>query len=396
MTDYLDFLIETDAEVIAQLGFDEMASRIPGWDPIPGEIDTALIQANARIASQVRASAGIVPVGIFRYISDQFGLVPRAGSPSLVLTNWLFDDLLNHTIPAGTQLAIDPGDGSDLRTFELVLDLVESNGDGEQNDVLLQSVDLGVDNNDIPAPANVVLIDALPYVVNIVTSIDSYNGVQSETDAEFLERVVRRFALQSAAPILPGDFSAMALDVMPIGGRAIAIDGYDAVAATTGNARTITVFALDAAGAALSAPVKAQVVAYLASLREVNWLVYCADPVFFQVSVKWTAHAIPGFSTATVNANIAAAVNAYLNPATWGRPAIETLTNWTLLEGYDKVRLGELYELINRVEGVAYVDTLNLVAGAGPPAAQVADITLTGGQVVVPTTAGASVAGTVT
>lgn len=396
MTDYLDFQIETDAEVIAQLGYDEMASRIPGWDPIPGELDTALIQACARIASQVRASAGIVPVGIFRYLSAQFGLTPRAGVASLVTTTWTFSDLLNHTIPAGTQVAVNPGDGSDLRTFELVSDLVESNGDGLQTGVVLQSVDLGVDNNDIPSGAAVALIDALPYVLTIVTTVDSYNGVQAETDAEFLERIVRRFALQSAAPILPGDFSALALDILTLGSRAIAIDGYDLVANTTGNARTITVFALDVAGAAHSAPTKAAVVAYLAALREVNWLIYCGDPVFFPVSVKWTAHAIPGFVPATVNAAIVAAVTAYLSPANWGRPALETLTNWTLLEGYDKVRLGELYQVINAVEGVAYVDTLFLKAGTVAPTVEVADITLTGGQVVVPTTAGASIAGVVT
>lgn len=394
MTDYLDFEIETDPEVIAQLAFDEMASRIPGWDPIPGEVDTAILQACARLASQVRASAGIVPVGIFRYIANQFGLVPRLGIASAIVVNMDFSDTLAHTIPAGTLFAIQPTDGSELRTFSLPLDVIVPAGPGAITNVVLVSVDLTEDNNDITAGANVTPIDSLPYFVSGVSTVDSYGGQQSETDAEFLERVIRRFALQSAAPILPADFSALALDVAPLGSRAIAIDGYDAVALTTGNARTITVFALDVTGAALSSGQKADIVAYLGALREVNWLIYCIDPVFFNMSVKYTAHAIPGFSTGAVQTAANAAIAAYLSPANWGKPALETLSNWTLLEGYDKVRLGELYQILNAVEGIAYVDTLFLKAGAVLPTTEVADVTLTGGQVVVPVLA--NISGTVT
>jgi hypothetical protein len=384
VTDYLDFQIETDPEVIAQLGYDEMSARVPGWDPIPGEIDTALIQANARIASQVRASAGIVPVGIFRYIANQFGLTPRLGIAWTVQATFFYSDTAPHTIPAGTQFAIDAG-GGDLRTFALISDVVEADGDSTTGAVLLASVDLDQDNSDVLVGATIQPIDAIPYFLNTsYVTANAYGGQLAETDADFFERIIRRFALQSAAPILPGDFSALALDAMAAGGRAIAIDGYDAVALTTGNARTITIFALDANGAALSSGAKASVVSYIAALREVNWNVYCADPVFFTISVKYSAHAIPGFTPATVAATANAAIQSYLSPAKWGRPAIETLTNWTLLEGWDKVRLGELYQLLNDVEGIAYVDTLFLKAGAVLPTTEVADVSLTGGQVVVP------------
>lgn len=394
MPDYLDFEIETDPEVIAQLGFDEMASRIPGWDPIVGEIDTALIQACARIASQVRASASIVPIGVFRYLADQFGLVPRTGIPWVVVVNILASDTLAHTIPAGALWSIDVG-GGDIRTFTNPLPIVFPAGPGEVDNISLNSVDLSQDNSDVLTPMVAVIIDAAtyPYVLGGTVIVDAFAGQQSETDDEFFQRLIRRFALNTAAPILPQDFAALALDIAPIGTRAIAIDGYDAVALTSGNARTVTIVCMDRTGSPLSTTMKADILAYVANLREINWNVYVIDPVFFQVSVKWTAHAIPGFATSTVNAAIVAAVNAYLSGAQWGLPAIETYNNWTLLEGWDKVRLGELYEVVNGVEGVAYVDTLFLKAGAVAPTTEVADITLTGGPVVVPTPG--SVAGTV-
>jgi hypothetical protein len=392
MPEYLDFQIETDPETIAQLGFDEMAARIPGWDPIVGEIDTALIQAAARIASQVRASAGVVPIGVFRYLADQFGLVPRTGTPWQVICTINWDDALNHTIPAGTVWAVTVGVG-DVRSFTNAYDIVESDGDATNNNVLLISSDLAQDNSDVLVGSTVATTGTLDGNPDGIVTVEAYGGQQSETDDEFFQRLIRRFALNTAAPILPGDFAALALDVAPIGSRAIAIDGYDAVALTSGNARTVTIVCIDQTGAPLSATMKSDILAYVASKREINWNVYVIDPVFFTVSVKWTAHAIPGFATATVNAAIVAAVNAYLSGARWGLPSIETYSNWTQLEGWDKVRLGELYELINAVDGVAYVDTLNLVAGGSAPTSQVADVSLTGGIVIVP--AAGSVAGSV-
>lgn len=394
MPDYLDFEIETDPEVIAQLGFDEMASRIPGWDPIVGEIDTALIQACARIASQVRASASIVPIGVFRYLADQFGLVPRVGKPWIVLVNILASDIADHTIPAGTLWSVDVG-GGDIRTWANVAVINFTGGTGEVDNVLFQSTDLAQDNSDVLTPMtfNIIDVGTYPWINNALITVDAFAGQQSETDDEFFQRLIRRFALNTAAPILPQDFAALALDIAPIGARAIAIDGYDAVALTSANPRTVTIVCMDRTGSPLSATMKSDILVYVANLREINWNVYVIDPVFFQVSVKWTAHAIPGFATSTVNAAIVAAVQAYLSGAQWGLPAIESYNNWTLLEGWDKVRLGELYEIVNRVEGVAYVDTLFLKAGAVAPTTEVADITLTGGPVVVPTPG--SVAGTV-
>lgn len=392
MTQYLDFLIETDPDTVAQLGYDEMASRIPGWSPIVGEIDTALIQACALIASQVRASAGIVPIGVFRYVASQFGLTPRLGTAWAVVVNFLWNDTAAHVIPAGTQWAIDAG-GGDLRTFQNPADIVITTGmAGETDNVTLISVDLAQDNSDVLATglSNVQPIDAITFFANGLVTVDAFGGQQSETDEQFFDRVIRRFQVQSAAPILPQDFATLALDILAIGGRAIAIDGYDAVALTSGNPRTVTVVVLDPAGAPVSTTAKTDVAIYLASLREINWNIYVIDPVFFNVSVKYTAHAVPGYIPSQVQTAANAALNAYVNPKVWGTPQVPTATNWTLLEGWDKVRLGELYQVLNDVEGIAYVDTLFLKAGAVLPTTEVADVSLTGGPVVVPVLANLS------
>lgn len=401
MTEYLDFQIETDPEVIAQLGFDEMQARIPGWDPIPGELDTALIQANARIAAQVRASAGIVPISVFRYIATQFGLTPSLGQAAVgVASIASYDNVGNHLIPAGTQFtSTAPSTGQDL-TWQTTADALIPLGFNSIAGVPIVCLTPGVVGNGIltsgsPAAPGLYPVDALGFIsVAVFFPTATYGGFDGDTDAQFFQRILRRFSLQASAPILPIDFAILAVDSAAPGTRAIAIDGYDAVATTSGNARTVTIFTIDASGALLSPTAKSDILAIVQARREINWNIYVADPVLFQVSVKFTAHAIPGYLAADVQAAAIAALTAYLSPATWGTPAVSTLTNWTLLEGWDKVRLGELYEVLNNVDGVAYIDTLNLKAGAVAPTTEVADVTLTGGPVVLATPG--SVTGTVT
>jgi Baseplate J-like protein len=387
VTEYLDFQIETDPEVIAQLGFDEMASRLPGWDPIAGELDTALIQAVARIASQVRASAGIVPIGVFRYLAGQFGITPGAGSYATIPTTVGVNDALSHVIPAGAQFLLDAdGFGTDFRLYQNPSDFTVAAGTPltSRTGPTLIAVNIGAHENNQGGAFQAV--DSFSWMYAPSSSAASGGGVDPEDDAAFFEHIIRRFALNTASPILPADFAALALEApgVPAGSRAIAIDGYDAVATTSGNARTVTVFIVDPTGVPLSSGVKAGIVTYLAALREINWNIYCSDPVYFQMSFKVALHALPGFDPVTVQTDVFNALFAYASGLTWGKPAIPTLGNWTLLEGWDKVRLGELYEIVNAVNGVAYVDSLFLKAGAVLPTTEVADVTLTGGPVVVP------------
>lgn len=377
MADYLDFEIEDDPDVLAQLGYDEMQSRIPGWDPIPGEIDTVLIQAVARIASQVRASAGIVPVGIYRYLSAQIGLQPILSQPAHATATITVQDTLGHLIPAGTQFSVTNGAG-ELRTFQTTLDVTIPPASSTATLQQVESTQDGVYDNGIVSGAALAPIDSLGFITGAVLTQTTFGGVDVEDDQAFLERMNRRFQLMSASPVLAADYAAMALDVLPTGCRAVAFDDYSYISGSysTPVAKSIVIFAVDASGAQISAPQKAAVIAYLNSLREANFVVYMGDTTFTQVSVKFVAHCLPGYVAATVQAAAIAAVTAYISPSTWATPSFESLTNMTIGEGWNLLRLGELYQVLNDVEGIAYVDSVNLVAGASAPTTQTADVTI--------------------
>lgn len=128
----------------------------------------------------------------------------------------------------------------------------------------------------------------------------------------------------------------------------------------TDREKMVTVAVVSEQGTALSAPVKAEVDAYLQAMREVNFIVHVVDPTFTVIDVDFTVVALPGFALADLDTRATAAVEAYLSPATWAGGGEEPPT-WQVNKNV--VRYLEVAEVLNRVEGVDYVSVLTINGG---------------------------------
>jgi hypothetical protein len=128
----------------------------------------------------------------------------------------------------------------------------------------------------------------------------------------------------------------------------------------TGNARTIAVAGHDAAGNALSAPVKGAIDALLQANREVNFLVYVMDPTYSNLDVTYNVQALSGFDIVDLKARIDAAIAQYANPLTWGAP-----TGTTEWRETNIVRYFEVIQQINNVDGVDYINSVTIGINGG-------------------------------
>lgn len=160
----------------------------------------------------------------------------------------------------------------------------------------------------------------------------------------------------------------------------------------TGNERMITVVAIDESGQGVSSQLKSEIDAYLQSLREVNFIVHISDPNIASIDVDFEVVlydlAFEGADPATVVAEAVAAVQAYLNPATWGRVPDGDPKEWI---NDPVVRYLEIAQIINNIRGVNYISALTLNLTGDTPATN--DITI-GGVAPLPsagTITGASV-----
>jgi hypothetical protein len=128
---------------------------------------------------------------------------------------------------------------------------------------------------------------------------------------------------------------------------------------TFGNAREISVAAVDALGNPVSSAVKGNIDALLQSRREVNFIVNVIDPTYTQIDVTYTVKALTGYDATDVQTRVNQALSNYLSPVNWGGDFFGTgvVTEQTWVN-QTTVRYLELAQVINEVPGVDYIVSL--------------------------------------
>jgi hypothetical protein len=166
------------------------------------------------------------------------------------------------------------------------------------------------------------------------------------------------------------------------------------VAPATGVEKAVTVYVVDADGLDPGQTARDRIDADLQSRRESNFIVNVRAPGYDSVAVSFTAKAYAGWDPADVQARAIVAVQDMLSPANAGVPVFSDVLAGSsgrpwIYDG--KIRLGELVEVLNRVDGLWY---LTGPGANGMPTIEgsAADYTLASGPaaVVLPT------AGTIT
>ena len=108
-------------------------------------------------------------------------------------------------------------------------------------------------------------------------------------------------------------------------------------------------------GQACSPVVKSDVDALLQSQREVNFLVFVADPTYTQIDVNFTATSHPGYIASAVAAEAIANVRAYLSPQNWGVPDYGDPSGARSWINDTTVRWLEVANVINNTDGIHYI-----------------------------------------
>lgn len=278
MAEYIDFPIETDPEQLAQDAFDYLQAKAPGWLPNPGNLDTWLLEAVARMAAETRDVASRVPVAVFRRFGQLVGVTPIDATAASVDTTWTAIDAAGYTIPAGTLAGIRDSAG-DLVAFQVVNDTVIAAGTTTLAGVTLVAVDTGAAGSGLGADGGTVeLIDQLDFVSSIVQEAITTGGVDAEDDTVYLDRLASELRLLAPRPIVPSDFEAIARETAGID-RALAIDLY---VPAVDEVETVTV---DATGGTYTLTFDAQTTAAIA---------WNADAATLQAALEALSNIAPG------------------------------------------------------------------------------------------------------
>jgi len=359
---YIDVPIETEPLDLAEESFAYLEAQVPGWLPSPGNLEAWLVEALAQIASELRVLTALVPESIFAYYGDTvLGIPPYAAVAAEATTTWTMLDSAGYQVDAGTLLAITPTASYDSYAFEVIADFVVPAGQ-TQTTVDVRALETGVAASGLTG--SVQLLDQLDFVQSVTLVGSSSGGVDAESDEAYLDRLSDTFTLLTPRPILPRDFALMA-QANPSVDRATAIDLYNATTQATNVPRCVTVALVDAAGNPVSAQVKADVLATLQAQREVNFLVFVIDPTYTTIDVQFTVKSYPGYDPTAVAAAVVAQLQAWLSPASWGKPLYGDPGSTVSWLNETVVRYFEVLEQINRTDGVHYVQTCQTRVAGG-------------------------------
>jgi hypothetical protein len=371
---YITVPFDTQQSDVAESAFAYIEQQVPGWLPANGNLESILVEALAQLASELLVLCSLVPDAIFQYFGESvLGLTPFAPTQATSTTTWEMIDNLGYSVEAGALIAITPPASIDSYAFAVTNGFTVAAGETVAAGVLINAVEAGSAASGING--SVAVLDPLDFVAQVTLDAPTSGGVDGETIDAYLSRLSDLLTLLSPRPILPQDFAVLAQRTVPEVARAVAIDLYDNDTQQSNVPRCVTVVIVDSNGQPCSAPVKSEVDALLQAQREVNFLVFVADPAYTQIDVSFTATCYPGYLASDVQARAIANVTAYLSPQNWGVPPYGDTSARSWIND-TSVRYLEVSQVINNTDGVHYVTTLQIAKHGS--ALGTADVVMTG------------------
>ncbi len=357
LSSYVDLtLYDRDPTELVNRALLDAQVKLPGWLPQEGNVEVTLIEALALQVSELVYAINRITGATTEILLQLFGIFRNPGSPPTASVTFTLGDTLGHTVPAGTRIRVDLGSGN-FEVFTTDAALVVASGSNSGTMTIT-----GQDNTDtangVTAGTTVTVVDAVLFVDSAVLATNVAGGVPPEGDQDWLDRGTAILSTLVDTLVLPSHFVAAAPKLDPNVYRVQAVDQWDptlsggAGGASNGN---ITVAVLGQGNTAITSGEMTTLAAALAAQAQSNLNVHVVAPTVTAVNVTATVQAMTGFTDAEVQANVLAALNAFLNTDTW---------NWS-----GTARVTDIISTIRGALGVAYVTSVTVPA---------ADVTLPG------------------
>lgn len=379
MTSFIELPVEFDGNSLKSAIYAGMEERFPGWKRNDNSPEVALIDemVDLLMVPLGQLTADVAAEIFYGYGVKIAHVQPIAATPATVKSTWVMVDADGYEIKAGTQVNVSTS-GNTGEGFRVVgaVEVPAASSETAAGEVLLEAIEPGTAGNELSGEAKPE--DTLNFVDSITLVGESSGGEEAEDVTTYLNRLAETMETLAPRPIIPRDVEILARNVPGVF-RALALDLFNPETddpddpETWTSERTVSIATCDASGEPCSLPVKEALVADLESKREANFRFFAIDPTYTTVAVKFQIVARDGFDQATEEANVEAALAAYLDPIAFGMPDPEDPRGWN---HETVVRHQDLVTLLNNLPGVDHYTELKIGKEGG--ALGVADVPLEG------------------
>lgn len=382
MADYTDPDVLADIDEVEAEIFDSVTATWPAFTGKAASGTVVLARSLTPLYVEQRILLAQRAADTFDFFGEKIARVPRiqpvAATASLT---WVAGDTLGHTVDEDTQVSIGGV------TFAVVAPAEITAGTDTVTGVQAAALDPGSFANDLTG--DVTIISREQWMLSATLEAPTVNGDDGETTDEYIDRLARRRRLGTLMPIMADQWAELTLEASSEIVRVVILDGYDNIAGTDNNPRTVTIVAVDTNGLTPSSGVLSSILTYVEPLRGANWTVYARGAWYTTVDADYTARALPGYDPVQVKTAADAAVADVLDPRNFGLPQDTGDPGSPDVSEVARqlVPIGEIYQAVESVTGIDYCSDAKLATHGGTLAS--ASLTLTG-RVALP------VAGTIT
>jgi hypothetical protein len=349
ITPYVDLTVyDVQPATAYDISVDYARAAVPGWTPLVGSIEDAILQAAAGVSGELLGAINRVPSSIFEALLQLFGVERLTGSAATGRVRMELLDRFVHTIPAGTRVGWRDTTTTDplLYVLETVEDVTSVEGAGEVT-VGVRGI-LNEQYPDLQAGTVLRMVSGVSFVNRVTLLQDLNPGTDVESDADYFTRATGLLRSYTSALVLPQQFESYVAATYNEVYRAKAFSrlnpDYDLIGESLPEDGRLTIYACGLNGASLGVETTAAIVDDLTERAVAGLVIEIVPPQIVPLTVDVVVTVQPSYAATMVVNSVTTALEQHLTPNYW---------SWG-----DAIYYNELVSLIDAVPGVARVDAL--------------------------------------
>lgn len=318
---WIDLLpYDVDEIEILRRAVASVLASVPEWDADPLSLEMALLEAMAVEVSEGVYATHRLTRSVFRGVLRLLGAEISDGAAPVGSVTFTAFDTAGHTVPSGTLLRYRSSDAVPVEVLLQTVTTATINvGSASATVDVVGTSNTGAANGAAAGTA-VEMIDAKGWVASVTLAETLADGADPETEDDYLDRGAATLARLADTLVLPSHYEQFALEQTGIV-RALALNATTVVTPTPlaldAVLGHVTVLVAGAGGAAPSGPAMAAIESAAQSLGRADVFVHVAPIGIVDVNVAAHVRPLPGYTWEFVEASCAAALAAYLDPASW-------------------------------------------------------------------------------
>lgn len=373
---------------------------IVGYEAKETTLEVIILQVAAELFSGTTQTAAVVLNAIFRAFGTELLKLPfNEGAAATGKTRWTIVPAEGvRQIEAGTQLEAG---GHGFKVEETT----EVKAKAMSVELQVAAIERGTESNGVSGVAQQV--NPYDWVTEVQFVGETADGTEEELDTEYLIRLAAWLELQAPRPVNAADFAPFLLGVptsiLPSGtvGRATSLDLYDAETGEENTPNCCTTWVTGPGGEELTKADYEALETWVSSFTSQNFRPFVKPPHYETIYATFKIHVLTGYAPESVIANVQKALEELLSPKWWGIPTsgivagVYPVLKYVGWVNEKTVRYNTILTVIGSVPGVAYIfdGSEGLKIGTSPSPTGTADITLSGGPVVLAQTVSGGIKG---